>query len=125
MAGDFWSHLLYTIPESPYASIVIFDGDKIATKEKRNVLEEIIEKHSRIEKARFRMSDLQYIRKLKQVEQNISCPIYCLKLPEIEDYLDHRPTSKEQAPIVAYNMEHIPQEIEQLFDAVFQMADIK
>jgi len=118
LGGDFWSHLLYTIPKSPYSSIVVLDGDK------REMLPEIIKNYSKIDKDRFRISKLRDIPKL-----TISCPIYCLIQNDIEDYLETEPETqpiiKEEGPTIAYRMENIPQEIEELFDAIFQMADIR
>jgi len=130
LAGDFWSHLLYTIPKSPYTSIVVLDGDK------RPVVKQVVENYSRIDKDRFRIvenpltidKDLLRISSLAdvlpdRVKLDNPCPVYCLKQSEIEDYLKPRPTSKEEGPNVAYKMDHVPEEIEQLFDAIFQITN--
>lgn len=145
LAGDFWSHLLYTIPKSPYTSIVILDGDK------RSVVEQVVENYSRVDKDRFRIvnnpsafdkdlllpSDIgdMFRNKMKPINP---CPIYCLKKNriehylepeypskhELEDYLESKPLSKDEGPIIAYKMRRIPEEIEQLFDGIFVMAKI-
>jgi len=116
LGGDFWSHLLYTIPKSPYSSIVILDGDKM------NTLRTVIEKYSKIDEGRFKLctvSDLPNLDKMKP------CPIYLLTSPQIEDCLEPRPTSKDEGPVIAYKMDYVPPEIEKLFDAVFRKANLE
>jgi len=119
LGGDFWSHLLYTIPKSPYISIVILDGDK------RPIVRKVIENYSRIDKDRFRIMDLDDILNLKKMRPDIPCPIYCLKFPDIEDYLDPKPPAKDKGPKVAFTMKYVHQEILDLFDAIFQLANIQ
>jgi len=127
LAGDFWRHLLYTIPKRPYTSIVVLDGDK------KEIAKEVVDKYGVIEMDRFRIFDsLDEIIHEKRRRKPIipmPCPVYCLKNPEIEDYLETRyeakPLFKEDGPSVAYEMKHIPPEIEQLFDTIFQMANIR
>ena len=126
LAGDFWKHLLYTIPKKPYASIVVLDDDK------RETAKQVIDKYATIEEGRFHMFDsLDKINKLvvgttgNKLAFLHPCPVYCLKRPEIEDYLKPRPPSKAEGPVIAYKMVNIPPEIEQLFNTIFQMADIR
>ena len=127
LGGDFWSHLLHTIPRKPYSSIVILDGDK------KEIAEKVVSKYTTIEKDRFQIFDsLDELRNEKRQKKLITptpCPVYCLKRSKIEDYLETkletRPLSKEKGPVIAYEMDYIPTEIEVLFDIIFQMADIQ
>lgn len=121
LAGDFWSHLLYTIPKRPYASIVILDGDK------KKDAEQIVSKYSTIEKDRFQifnsLKEIQNMRRRKPVSSR-PCPVYCLQRSKIEDYLEPRPSSKESGPLIADKMSEVPKEIEWIFDLTLQLADI-
>ena len=127
LAGDFWRHLLYTIPKRPYTSIVVLDGDK------KEIAKEVVDKYGTIEMDRFQMFDsldeLKHEKRRRKPIIPMPCPIYCLKNSEIEDYLETRyetrPLFKEEGPSIAYEMQHVPPEIEQLFDAIFQMANIR
>ena len=118
LGGDFWSHLLYTIPKSPHISIVILDGDK------KEILPRVVENYARIDKNRFAISDLSDISNDRKIRLD-TCPIYCLKLSEIEDYLKPRPSSKDKGPIIASEMDYAPSEIEDLFENIFLMANAK
>ena len=126
LGGDFWSHLLYTIPKSPYSSIVILDGDK------EEIAKQVVSKYATIEKDRFQVFDsLDELKNEKKQKKPIiptPCPVYCLKRPKIEEYLETRlgtmPISKEEGPAIAYEMKDVPTEIEVLFDAIFQMAGV-
>jgi predicted ATP-dependent endonuclease of OLD family len=127
LAGDFWSHLLYTIPRSPYSSIVILDGDK------RQEAEKLVVKYGAVEADRFYIfhspESLSDYAKENREQMITLCPVYCLKHSRIEDYLETQhgtePLPFGNEPVVAYEMKHVPQEIEQLFDVIFQMANIK
>lgn len=121
LAGDFWSHLLYTIPEYPYFSIVVLDGDK------RELASSIPKKYDAIKKNRFRFfSSISEMEKLlhgrKEPENDIPSPIVCLQRPEIEDYLEPKPALKEHGPLVAQQMKHVPEEIAQIFSATLRLA---
>jgi len=121
LAGDFWSHLLYTIPKKPYSAIVILDGDKI------QLADEALRKYNAIEKDRFRMFDSPLeIKNIPKVnDRSEYCPVYCLRKPDIEDYLDPKPTSKAEGPIIAQKMSDVPKEIKNIFEATFRFANIK
>jgi len=126
LAGDFWSHLLYTIPKRPYTSIVILDGDK------RLRAKEVVGKYSAIEKDRFQIFDsLEALRNISLKKAGLSrpCPVYCLQRREIEDYLEigliDTPFSKELGPLVADKMREVPKEIEWIFDLTLQLAGIR
>jgi AAA15 family ATPase/GTPase len=124
LAGDFWSHLLYTIPKKPYFSIVILDGDK------KQLASDVVRKYDAIEKNRFRFfSSIYEIKKLrdrqKMLEEDIPFPVVCLQRLEIEDYLDPKPAVKELGPSVAQQMKYVPEEIAQIFSVTFRFADIR
>jgi len=125
LAGDFWSHLLYTIPKKPYTSIVVLDGDK------KPIAEKVVNKYSTIEKDRFQIFDsLKELRNMsrRKTVSSRPCPIYCLQRSKIEDYLETKlktkPISKELAPLVADKMNKVPTEIEWIFDLTLQLAGI-
>jgi AAA15 family ATPase/GTPase len=127
LAGDFWKHLLYTIPRRPYTSIVILDGDK------KELVKQVLEKYSHIEPWRFQKIDSpdEIMEAQKQHNERSHtrplpplCPVYCLKRSEIEDYLEPRPSSKQKGPIFAEKMSNVPDEIERLFDAILELENL-
>jgi predicted ATP-dependent endonuclease of OLD family len=124
LAGDFWSHLLYTIPEKPYFSIVVLDGDK------KKLASDVLKKHDAIKKNRFRFfSSISEMKKLshryKTLEKDTPFPVICLQRAEIEDYLEPKPASKEHGPLVAQQMKYVPEEIAQIFSVTFKFAGIE
>jgi predicted ATP-dependent endonuclease of OLD family len=124
LAGDFWSHLLYTIPEKPYFSIVVLDGDK------RELASDVIKKYDAIKKNRFMffgsVSEMKKLsRRDKTLENDISSPVVCLERPEIEDYLEPKLAAKEYGPLVAKQMKRVPEEIEEIFSIVFRLAKME
>jgi AAA15 family ATPase/GTPase len=128
LAGDFWTHLLFTIPKSPYTSIIILDGDK---REKASqAIGKIKSKRFLIRGYSDEMFDLLTEITMiydEYVEEGIRlpsvCPVFILKKPEIEDYLNPRPEAKSEGPKIAHNMKKVPEEIEKLFDVTFELAD--
>jgi len=121
LAGDFWSHLLYTIPKRPYAAIVVLDGDK------RSIAEQTVGKYSTIEKDRFQtFGTLKELSDITSKKTGFSrpCPVYCLQRSKIEDYLEPIPPSKESGPLVADKMSKVPKEIEWIFDLTLKLAGI-
>jgi AAA15 family ATPase/GTPase len=124
LAGDFWTHLLYTIPEKPYSSIVVLDGDK------RELAGNIINKYDSAKNNRFHFyTSVSEMEKLlhnsKSAENDVACPVVCLKRSEIEDYLEPKPVPKEKGPIIAQEMESIPEEITQIFSITLRSANIE
>jgi AAA15 family ATPase/GTPase len=127
LAGDFWSHLLYTIPKNPYFSIVILDGDK---RERAN---NVIRKYDAIEKNRFQffssIDDVRnyerLLRRRKTLEIDTWFPVVCLKRSEIEDYLEPKPAAKELGPSIAQQMGYVPEEIAQIFSVTFRLVNIR
>jgi AAA15 family ATPase/GTPase len=127
LAGDFWKHLLHTIPKRPYTSIIILDGDK------KELVKQVLEKYFKIEPWRFQRFDSpDEIREAQKQHNERShtrplpplCPVYCLKRSEIEEYLEPRPSSKEEGPLFAEKMSSVPDEIERLFDAILELANL-
>ena len=117
LAGSFWSHLLHTIPKSPFISLIVLDGDKCEEAKR------IIKKYSEVEENRFQffetLEDLGKLTRKKRSNKESPCPVYCLQRSKLEDYLKPHTKSKEKCPAVAYNMKSIPKEIEWLFDIIF------
>jgi len=119
LGGDFWPHLLYTIPDCPpYKCIVVFDGDK------REVVREEYEK----------FEGFEFCRDLKELKKVIgTCkPIYCWRKERIDDYLfltppGRRPLDydkKRNGPKFAEEMKFIPKEIKDLFDVITGNSNI-
>jgi len=121
LAGEFWSHLLYTIPKKPYSAIVILDNNKLP------LADEVLRKYDAIEKDRFRMFDspLEIKKSFEVKDRTQTCPVYCLRKPDIEDYLDSKPPSKAEGPLIAQKMNYVPKEIKNIFEAIFRLANIK
>ena len=118
LAGDFWSHLLYTIPKRPYISIVVLDGDKLKTAAK------VVNDYTKVEENRFQffnsLEELGKKKRASNINTPMPCPIYCLKMDKIEDYLSPRPSPKSQGPKIADKMKCVPSEIERLFDIILR-----
>jgi len=110
LGGDFWEHLLYTIPKGPYKTIVILDGDK------RDEAEKVVDKYNKSKSTNlptfvFCRSNDELIIALKKG----NCPVYCLKKDNIEKYLKPQPPNKYDGPNIADKMEIIPEEITNIF----------
>lgn len=111
LAGDFWSHLLYTIPKPPYRALVILDMDKEETA--RQVVSRFNE--NRLENL-LKFEFCKNVPEMGQIYRRGNCPVYCLKKGEIEDYLAQKPQKKEFGPEIAEQMSEIDSEIEEVFD---------
>jgi energy-coupling factor transporter ATP-binding protein EcfA2 len=118
LAGDFWNHLLYTIPQTPYHSVVILDGDKKADVEgvvkKLNAITRLPDQPDRFKLCRKRT---QLKHRGRPIEQAETKPIlvYCLEKNDIEDYIDPKPKDKEEGPLNAEKMHNVPVELEDIF----------
>ena len=119
LGGDFWSHLLYTIPKKPYRCVVVLDG------EKRRELPRIKEKYdsSKVNGPEFRIvkspDDIQKTMWYDETHH----PIYCLKREKIEDYLFDGPPPEDydkvrDAPKAAEKLPDLPDEIKGLLSAI-------
>ena len=118
LAGDFWCHLLYTLPNQPYKCIVILDGDK--RKEAKEVCQIYSESNETIVKIKFaeNINEIQTI-----IDDGHSHPVYCLSKDCIELYLglnECNPPGYNKMVDGPKNAENIPlpREINDIFDAV-------
>lgn len=123
LGGDYWQHLLYTIPKCPYKCIVVLDGDK------KQIAMNVCEKHNN---AMINASKFKFCENFDDVGEALSSievhPIYCLKKECIEKYIipDFDPANPPQnynkridGPKKADNIDEVPNEIKQLFDTIF------
>lgn len=128
LGGDFWMHLLYTVPKHPYKCIVILDGDKRA--EAKKVCEKYEQSRNLTTTFKFcdELDDLKaYFKGDRQGKTSgLSHPVYCLKKPCIEMYLDSKLdcqnlpqhyNKKDHGPRKAEDCE-ICAEIKRLFDII-------
>jgi len=124
LCGDFWKHLLYTIPKPPYKCIVILDGDK------RNLAKDVIEKHNAAVTNTSKFKICNTLNEVKKVlkERNLH-PIYCLKENCIERYLFHnfdcsKPPANynkvKNGPKAAEKLEELPNELKELFKLILE-----
>jgi energy-coupling factor transporter ATP-binding protein EcfA2 len=112
LGGDLYADLLYTIPELPYRTVVILDGDK------RDRIEEGIEKFNN---SIFPKIELEYAGDPIKIEGILSrkkTPVYCWGGSSIEKYLNldckevKKPHDKVLGgPKIADSMNQIPPEI--------------
>lgn len=122
LCGDFWRHLLYTIPKHPYKCIVILDGDK------RKVVKEVCKKHNESKVNTSRFVSCKDTKNLKNSFGGENHPIYCLKEICIEKYLfqefdctniPDNYSKKRDGPRKAGKLERIPEEIKEIFNVIF------
>jgi AAA15 family ATPase/GTPase len=123
LCGDFWSHLLYTIPKFPYKCIIILDGDK------RKEAEEICKKYKDLEVI---TSKFVFCKSIEDIAENFGKekhPVYCLKENCIEKYLmpefdctkipkDYN--KRRDGPKKAEELQEIPEEIENIFSVILK-----
>lgn len=117
LAGDFWCHLLYTLPNQPYKCIVILDGDK--RKEAKKVCQTYSESNENIVKIKF----AENINEIQTIINDGSHPVYCLSKDCIELYLglnECNPPNYNKMIDGPKKAEDIPLpgEINDIFDAV-------
>ena len=129
LCGDFWIHLLYTIPKPPYKCIVILDGDK------RKMAEKIIKKHNSFitNASRFKLCDT--IEMVGDVFRGAKYhPVYCLKESCIEKYLfpNFDPSNppkgydkRKDGAKAAERLEKLPEELIKLFKTILDVKDYK
>jgi predicted ATP-dependent endonuclease of OLD family len=124
LGGDYWEHLLYTIPRPPYKCVVILDGDKKAK------VKEVIEKYNN---ASINTAKFQFCQNVDEVGLALSenmHPVYCLKEECIEKYIfsDFECKNPPQGYVKSLNgpekaekmnLKEIPDEIRQLFETIF------
>uniref|UniRef100_A0A7V3KPS3 ATPase AAA-type core domain-containing protein n=1 Tax=candidate division WOR-3 bacterium TaxID=2052148 RepID=A0A7V3KPS3_UNCW3 len=122
LCGDFWSHLLYTIPSPPYKCIIILDGDK------KERAKEVCEKYKM---ATALTSKFDFCEKIEDIGLRLSegvHPIYCLQENCIEKYIipdfdcNNPPQNynkRVDGPKKAEELTEIPGEIRQMFERIF------
>jgi hypothetical protein len=123
LCGDFWPHLLYTVPKKPYTCVVVLDGNK------REQVPKIVEKHNEFaantSKFKFASSIEEVASAIRDAEYH---PIYCLQKNNIEGYLGlpSLPSGyakKSDGPRAAESQEALPEEISKLLFSVFEGAE--
>jgi len=121
LGGDFWSHLLYTVPNHPYRCLVVLDGDK------KQLAEGICKEY---EQANLNVSKFKFCKTIEELKNAFSSdvhPVYCLERNCIEEYLEPKPDYKDSGydkkrdgPKIAEAMGNIPKEIEDIFEIILQ-----
>ena len=109
LGGDFWEHLLHTIPQKPYNALLIFDGDK------KNKVKETIETYTR-----NRLGNLPIFRFTESIDfaqesYEDAIPVYTLTRKNIEQYLNPIPEDKAKGPEIAKGMTKIPEEFKAIY----------
>ena len=136
LGGDFWEHLLYTIPKPPYKCLVILDGDK------QELCKEVCKKY---EKSGVNTSKFEYYKNIESTKMSFNNEkrvwpineqkkhsIICLKKDCIEKYFN--PNFDCKNPPENYNkiidgikkaeeMKEIPEELKKIFDYTFCVTD--
>lgn len=115
LAGSFWEHILYTIPQTPYHSIVLLDGDK------RDDAKKIVDKVNSITLLPDKPPRFRFCTKITQLKHRgrpvkpAPILVYYLKKPEIEEYLEPKPPNKNEGPNYAEKMQSVPSEISNIY----------
>lgn len=112
LGGDFWPHLLDTIPECPpYRCLIILDGDK----------------RQQIAQRATSLKGFVVCSNLNEVEKSIGTAksIYCWVETDIEKYLDQNKipstyNKKMDGPRIADEMKQVPKEMQELFDIILR-----
>jgi len=122
LAGDYWRHLISTIPQTPYHSIVVLDGDKsVAAKEVVQIANKAIKSAKQTNRFKFcsQISLLKYPGRPDTKSKIRPIFVYCLQKQKLEDYLVPRPKDKSLGPHTAERMMEekvpIPDEIVGIF----------
>jgi predicted ATPase len=117
LCGDFWCHLLYTVPRRPYRCIVILDGDK------RELVPDVIRKHNESGGITPNFKLAESIDAVAATIRDNRChPIYCLEKNKIEDYLGSitaQYNKKVDGPRLAEQLD-LPAEIFNLFRVLLE-----
>ncbi|MCW4028687.1 MAG: AAA family ATPase [Candidatus Bathyarchaeota archaeon] len=113
LGGDFWEHLLHTIPQKPYTALLIFDGDKKA--KVRNIIDVFNQN---------KLGNLPTFKLVEKIDSDLisdsnSIPVYVLAKDNIEQYLNPvpLPENKSQGPDIAKRMVDIPEEFVMLYSS--------
>jgi hypothetical protein len=131
LGGDFWQHLIYTIPQFPYKRIVILDGDKRNDFDRKKP-DEKLSLRDRIKETYgdkiFFCEEINLDVKRKEYNPDVcnlfnkgeKTIVYTLTKNKIEKYLKDEPNGKNNGPIKAHEMEYkdISDELIRLFDLI-------
>ena len=127
--GDYWPHLLGTLPVAPYKRLLILDGDKRAKLAKltgdpaRSECERIQESYAdEIEFWEEKQLREHHADLVATMRNGLRTPVYILARDCIEKYLKSEPECKGHDPRVAHAMTHqeIPEELKLLLDCVIE-----
>ena len=120
--GDYWKHMLSTIPKNPFISLIILDNDKIED------AIEICKIYNNMTDLNFKFCDTLDILKVALTNSDDITnlhPIYCLEQKGIESYLDRESrmgienyNKKIHGPEIAEKMENIPDEFIFIFKSL-------
>ncbi|MCW3999237.1 MAG: AAA family ATPase [Candidatus Bathyarchaeota archaeon] len=117
LGGDFWEHLLHTIPQTPYNSVLIFDGDK------KTKIQKAIETYNQ-----NRLGNLPVFKVINKMELSPEThgeviPVYALSKDNIEQYLNPVPPKdkKIQGPAIAKKMNEIPEEFISIYCEILRI----
>jgi len=124
LAGDFWCHLLYTVPKPPYRCLIILDGDK------KQDAKKVCQKYDQAVENVSKFELVEDIEDLADImAKSDKHPIYCLKQKGIEEYLEHKFDYEQKGysktidgPRIAEEMRQIPEEIRSIFDAILKAS---
>ena len=122
LAGNYWRHLLSTIPKPPYRCAVILDGDK------KSDVKEVCDKYNNITENTSKFKLCKTLDELKQTfGDHEPHPVYCLEQECIEEYLVPKPNyrsnrynKKVDGPKIAEEMKEVPKEIEDVFISIYK-----
>ena len=127
--GDYWQHLLYTIPKSPYKCAVILDGDK------EKLAKKVCEQYTRLKDHKdfeFCMKGLTDFKRLfSNSGSENSFPVYCLEKKTIEDYFsecieNHETYDKRRdGHRIVRELKNIPEEFMNIFEIVTNEIEYK
>lgn len=108
LGGDFWPHLLHTIPQRPYRALLVFDGDK------RDTVRETINRFNENRLGNLPIfafgTDINFADRTDN-----AIPVYSLSKDRIEEYLEPKPTNKAKGPEIAQYMDAVPDEFTKIY----------
>ncbi len=117
LGGDFWEHLLHTIPQKPYNALLVFDGDK-KTRVKGTVE---TYNHNRF----GNLPSFKFTERIDFSHESYgdSIPVYTLTKKNIEQYLNPipLPKAKAQGPDIAKEMTEIPNEFVAIYSEILKI----
>lgn len=90
LAGSFWKHLLYTIPDKPYTSIIILDSNKV--EEAQTICESYPSEKVICPKFRF----CKNTDEIKDSLKDSVVPVYCLEKGNVEDIKNIKKTNLKE-----------------------------